>query len=97
MSHKTLLLWSQIKPTPHEFSDLQITGEFDNYPGTGRYACSHIVRAPAGVSILVTSADVLFPHFNNVLVFLKDAMAVSFRSELFTSYIVTIFKQRNII
>ena len=28
---------------------------------------------------------------------LKDAMSVSFRSELFTSYILTIFKQRNIL
>ena len=27
----------------------------------------------------------------------KDAMPVSFRSELFTSYILTIFKQRNIL
>jgi len=28
---------------------------------------------------------------------LKDAMPVSFRSELFTSYILTIFKQRNLL
>ena len=28
---------------------------------------------------------------------LKDAMSVSFRSELFTSYILTIFKQRNLL
>jgi len=27
----------------------------------------------------------------------KDAMPVSFRSELFTSYILTIFKQRNLL
>jgi len=31
------------------------------------------------------------------LVFIKDAMPVSFRSKLFTSYIVTIFKQRNLL
>jgi len=30
------------------------------------------------------------------LQFLKDARSVSFRSELFTSYIWTIFKQRNL-
>jgi len=28
---------------------------------------------------------------------LKDAVSVSFRSELFTSYILTIFKQRNLL
>ena len=28
---------------------------------------------------------------------LKDARSVSFRSELFTSYILTIFKQRNLL
>jgi len=28
---------------------------------------------------------------------LKDAMPVSYRSELFTSYILTIFKQRNVL
>jgi len=34
---KELLLWSEIKLTSYEFSDLQITGEFDNRPGTGRF------------------------------------------------------------
>jgi len=28
---------------------------------------------------------------------LKDAMPVSFKSELFTSFILTIFKQRNLL
>jgi len=32
-----------------------------------------------------------------LLFFLKDARSVSFRSELFTSYILTIFKQRNLL
>jgi len=36
--------------------------------------------------------------FINTLFFIiKDALPVFFRSELFTSYIVTIFKQRNIL
>ena len=32
---------------------------------------------------------------SNICVSLKDARSVSFRSELFTSYILTIFRQRN--
>jgi len=32
-----LMLWSQIKLTSYDFSDLHITGEFDNCPGTGRF------------------------------------------------------------
>jgi len=31
------MLWSQIKLTSYDFSDLHITGEFDNRPGTGRF------------------------------------------------------------
>jgi len=31
------MLWSQIKLTTYDFSDLLITGEFDNRPGTGRF------------------------------------------------------------
>jgi len=33
----SLMLWSQIKLTSYDFSDLHITGEFDNRPGTGRF------------------------------------------------------------
>ena len=32
-----LMLWSQIKLTSYDFSDVHITGEFDNRPGTGRF------------------------------------------------------------
>ena len=51
-----IMLWSQIKLTTCDFSDLQITSEFDNRPGTGRFlrnslAWSHIIRAAAGVGI----------------------------------------------
>ena len=31
------MLRSQIKLTSYDFSDVQITGEFDNRPGTGRF------------------------------------------------------------
>jgi len=31
------MLWSQIKLTTSDFSDLHITGEFDNRPDTGRF------------------------------------------------------------
>jgi len=31
------MLWSQIKMTLYDFSDVHITGEFDNRPGTGRF------------------------------------------------------------
>jgi len=37
------------------------------------------------------------PNTTNIFSNVKDAMPVSFRSELFTSYIVTIFKQRNLL
>jgi len=30
------MVWSQIKLTSYDFSDLHMTGEFDNCPGTGR-------------------------------------------------------------
>jgi len=30
------MLWSHKKLTTYDFSDLHITGEFDNRPGTGR-------------------------------------------------------------
>ena len=32
-----LMLWSQIKLTSYDFSDVHITGEFDNRPGTVRF------------------------------------------------------------
>ena len=32
-----VMLWSQIKLTSDDFSDVHITGEFDNRPGTGRF------------------------------------------------------------
>jgi len=46
------MLWSQIKLTPYDFSDLQITGEFDNWPSTGRFlkkfTCVVTYRTGAG-------------------------------------------------
>ena len=36
-SYILVMLWSQIKLTSYDFSDLHITGEFDNHPGTGRF------------------------------------------------------------
>ena len=42
----------------------------------------------------VSFAVFLVATFN---VSFKDAKSVSFRSELFTSYILTIFKQRNLL
>ena len=35
--NRVLTKLSQIKLTTYDFSDLQITGEFDNRPGTGRF------------------------------------------------------------
>jgi len=32
-----VMLWSQIKLTSYDFTDLHITSEFDNRPGTGRF------------------------------------------------------------
>ena len=31
------MLWSQIKLTSYDFSDVHITGEFDNRPGIGQF------------------------------------------------------------
>ena len=50
------MLWSQIKLTSYDFSDLHITGEFDNRRAPDDFSeiyieWSHIVRAPAGVFI----------------------------------------------
>jgi len=43
-----IMLWSQMQLTPYDFSDLQIDGEFDNRPGTGRFLriLNDIGRAP---------------------------------------------------
>jgi len=55
------MLWSQIKLAPYNFSDLQITGEFDNQPGTGRFFGNFLVvtyRTSAGRRLyIITSAD----------------------------------------
>jgi len=57
MLHICIMLRSQIKLTSYDFSDLHITGEFDNRPGTGRFlrifSCVVTYRTgPAGVCIL---------------------------------------------
>jgi len=31
------MLWSQIKPTSYDYSDLHISSEFDNRPGIGGF------------------------------------------------------------
>ena len=56
------MLWSQIKLTSYDFSDLHITGEFDNRPGTGRFlrifSCVVTYRTGAGRRLYIkTSAD----------------------------------------
>jgi len=58
----TFMLRSQIKLTSYDFSDLHITGEFDNRPGTGRFLriclCVVIYRTGAGRRLYMkTSAD----------------------------------------
>ena len=41
--------WSQIKLTSYDFSDLHITGEFDNRPDTGtKYSSSRRCRTVPG-------------------------------------------------
>jgi len=57
-----LMLRSQIKLTSYDFSDLHITGEFDNRPGTGRFLriffCVVTYRTGAGRRLYMkTSAD----------------------------------------
>jgi len=57
------MLWSQIKLTSYDFSDLHITGEFDNRPGAGRFlrifSCVVTYRTGAGRRLYIkTSADV---------------------------------------
>ena len=57
-----LMLRSQIKLTSYDFSDLHITGEFDNRPGTGRFlrifSCVVTYRTFAGRRLYIkTSAD----------------------------------------
>jgi len=46
------MLWSQIKLTLYDFSDLQLSGKFENGPGTGRlltcFQCVVINRTPYG-------------------------------------------------
>jgi len=53
------MLWSQIKLTTYDFSDLHITGEFDNRPGTGRFlrhfSCVVTYRTGGGRRLYMTS------------------------------------------
>jgi len=56
-----LMLCLQIKLTSYDFSDLHITGEFDNRPGTGRllrfFSCVVTYRTGAGRRLyMITSA-----------------------------------------
>ena len=56
------MLRSQIKLTSYDFSDLHITGEFDNRPGTGRFLriffCMVTYRTGAGRRLYMkTSVD----------------------------------------
>jgi len=56
------MLWSQLKLTSYDFTDLHITGEFDNRPGTGRFLrIFYFVvtyRTGAGRRLyMITSAD----------------------------------------
>jgi len=58
----SLMLWSQIKLTSYDFTDLHITGEFDNRPGTERFlrifSCMVTYRTGAGRRLYMkTSAD----------------------------------------
>ena len=57
-----LILWSQIKLTSYDFSDLHINGEFDNRPGTGLFlrifSCVVTYRTSAGRRLYkIASAD----------------------------------------
>ena len=56
------MLWSQIKLESYDVSDLHITGEFDNRPGTGRFlwifSCMVTYRTGAGRRLYMkTSAN----------------------------------------
>jgi len=60
-SNVHFMLWSQIKLTWYDFTDLHITGEFDNRPGIGRFLKNFLLRGyisygrrPA--SYMITSA-----------------------------------------
>ena len=56
------MLWSQKKLTTYDFSDLQITSEFDNRQGTGRFlrnvSCVVTYRMGGGRRLyMISSAD----------------------------------------
>ena len=73
------LLWSQIKLTSYDFSDLHITGEFDNRPGTGRFLriFSCVVTYPTGagrrlyMKTLTDAAPGRFYTCNNEYIYIK--------------------------
>ena len=61
------MLWSQIKLTSYDFSDLHITGEFDNRPGTRQFlrifSCVVTYRTGAGRHMyryMITVVDVVW-------------------------------------
>jgi len=61
-----VMLWPQIKLTSYDFSEVHITGEFDNRPGTGRFlrnfSCVVTYSTGAGsrlYNFMITSADMI--------------------------------------
>jgi len=70
-----LMLRSQIKLTSYDFSDLHITGEFDNRPGTGRFLriffCVVTYRTGAGRRLYMkTSARSILHEFPRAMIYL---------------------------
>jgi len=57
-----VMLWSQIKLKSYDFTDLHITGEFDNRPGTRRFFKNFLMRGHISygrrpASYMITLAD----------------------------------------
>jgi len=56
------MLWSQIKPTSYDYSDLHISSEFDNRPGIGGFFKKFLLRGHISygrrpASYMISSAD----------------------------------------
>jgi len=67
--------WSQITLPPYDFSDLQVTGEFENRSVTGRFSlsfpCVVTNRPDAGRRLYITIADARVYKYNHTNIFIS--------------------------
>ena len=89
------MIRSQIKLTPYDFSDLQITGEFDNRPGTGRFLSffSCVVTYCTGAARRLYMITVVNCFWRDVIRRRRDCVRFSLRHFMYIVIVTLEIKQ----